>query len=83
VGADFGHEEDPVAAAFQALAHPVFGLPAMIFPAIVEESNSAIDGFANQPDGCVFVFGIAQMVSAESECRDLDVVPAEIPGENV
>ena len=77
VGADLGHEEDFVAAALQALAHPVFRFAAMVFPAVVEEGDAAIDCFLDDSNRGGNVWRIAEMVAAKAECRNTDIVPAK------
>ena len=75
--ADLGHQETWSRRAFQAFAHPVFGFAAMIFPAVVEEGDAAVDGFVHQADSGLLVFGVAEMVAAESERGNLVAVPSE------
>ena len=70
MGANFGHQEGLIAAALQSLAHPVFTFAAMIFPAVIEESDAAIEGFVDQGDGGRFIFGGAEMVAAHAERGD-------------
>jgi transcription elongation factor GreA len=77
VSADFRHEKDLVAATFEALAHPVFGLATMVFPAVVEEGDAAIDGFLDDANRGGDIGSVAEVVSAETECRDTDIVTAE------
>src|SRR3954470_11960136 len=43
VRAYFGHQEDPFPLATQRRTHPVFGFSAMIFPAIIEKCDAAVD----------------------------------------
>src|SRR5450755_248516 len=80
--AHFGHQENTIADAFQSLAHPIFGFSAMIFPAVIEECDSSFDGIVHQADSRIFVFGIPQVMAAEPECRDLNVMPAEAADRN-
>jgi hypothetical protein len=77
--ADFGHEKDLVPPAFQTLAHPVFALPAVVFPAVVEKCDSVVDRFVNYPDSGLLIFRIPKMVSAEPQRGDLHIVPTELP----
>jgi hypothetical protein len=79
MGADFGHEEDLVPPSFQTLTHPVFALPAMVFPAVVEKCDSIADSFVNHPDSGLLIFRIPKMVSAEPQRGDLHIVPSELP----
>ncbi len=65
------HQKYAVAAAPQAFAHPDFALAAMIFPAVVEESDAAVYRFLDDAYRGLLVLGIAQMgghhmASAES-----------------
>src|ERR1700686_3014955 len=65
--ADLCHQENAVPLAAQCRPHPVFAFAAMIFPAIIEEGNPAIDGGMCNP-GCRFqVLEIAQVMATESE----------------
>ena len=69
VRADFGHQKDFVAPAFQRLAHPIFTFSAMIFPAVVEKGDPVIDGLLNDTYGSLFVLGVAQVVAAQIPAR--------------
>src|ERR1700722_12048103 len=77
VRANLRHQENLVALSFEARAHPDFAFPAMIFPAIVEEIDPAVDRLRNQADGRLLVFGIAQMVPSESQSRNADACFSE------
>ena len=70
---DLCHEEYLVPPAFQALAHPVFRLAAVIFPAVVEERDSAVDGLVTNLHGCSFVLRVPKMMTAQAKSRNLDV----------
>ena len=72
VRADLGHQEDFVAAALQALAHPVFGFAAVVFPAVVEERDAAVDGLLNESNGGGDVGSVAEVMAAEAECRNTE-----------
>src|SRR3984957_20667676 len=50
----------------------------MIFPAIIEECDAAIDGLPNEPYRGGLIRCIAEMMSAISYRRDLDVVATEL-----
>jgi hypothetical protein len=63
--ANLRHEEDFVAEAFQAFAHPILGFASVIFPTVVEKSNSAIDSFMNDLNGGRFIGRVAEVVPAE------------------
>jgi hypothetical protein len=52
----------------------------MIFPAIIEKGHAAVDCVTHQPHGGGFILGVAQVMAAEAERRDLDIVAAETPG---
>jgi hypothetical protein len=75
--ADLGHQKHFVAAAFQAFPHPIFSFAAMIFPAVVKKSDAAIDGLLDDANGGLLVRGVALMMAAESQCRNLLVVAPE------
>jgi hypothetical protein len=42
VRADLRHQENFVAPAFQAFAHPVFRFAAVVFPAVIEKIDSRV-----------------------------------------
>ena len=67
VCADLGHQEDFAATGLDGGAHPVFGLAAMVFPAVVEEIDSRINCAIHKGKGRLLVFGVAQMVAAHAE----------------
>ena len=71
VGADLGHQEHAVAPALQRFAHPVFGLAAMIFPAVVEEVDPAVDRLVDDPDRRLLVLRVAEVMSAEASAETL------------
>ena len=54
----------------------------MILPAVIEEGNAAVDRFLHHADGGTFIFGIAQMVTAEAKRGDMDIVTAEAADRN-
>ena len=62
---------------FQALAHPIFRFAAMVFPAVVEEGDAAIDRFLDNSDRRGDIRRIAEVVAAKTECRNTDIVPAK------
>ena len=49
----------------------------MIFPAVVEKLDAAVDGFVNEADGVVDCFGVAQVMAAHAERGDFDAVAAQ------
>jgi hypothetical protein len=69
---DLGHEEDflPVAIA-QSLPHTDFTGTAIIVPAVVHESDPAVDGFADNRYALRFISLFADMISAQANGRDL------------
>ena len=72
VRADLGHQKDFVSAPLQAFAHPVFGLSAVIFPAVVKERDAAIHCFLDDANGrLLFVFRVSQVMPTEAQGRDL------------
>jgi hypothetical protein len=79
---NLGHQEHAIAEALQAVSHPNFSLPAMIFPTVVEECNPAIHRLPNEPYRGATVRRISKMMPAESYRRDLDVVAAELSKRN-
>ena len=79
VGADLGHQKHFVPAAFQPFSHPVFGLPAVVFPAVVKERYPAIDRFLHDADRRPLVGGIAQVVSTKSQGRDILIMAPKRP----
>src|SRR5690242_15485908 len=82
VRADFGHEEHTTANALQAFSHPIFSLAAMIFPAVIEEGDAAVHRLADHPHRGGLVGGIADVVAAEAESGNVEVVAAERAGGN-
>ncbi len=78
VSADFGHEEDFVAIAFEGVAHPDFGFAAVIFPAVIEEGYAAVDGFVNDLGGHLSIFSVAEMVSTETQSGDFLIVATKL-----
>src|SRR5579863_161594 len=82
MGTDLGHEEHAIAHARQTVAHPDFGLAAMVFPAIVEECNAAIHGLPDKAYRGVNVRRIAEMMAAEAQRRDLHVVATKLSQRN-
>ena len=65
-----------VAEAGETLAHERLGLAAAVFPAIVEERDARVDGLMHKTDGSLLVGRVAEVVAAEAEGRDGDVVVA-------
>lgn len=49
----------------------------MIFPAVVEESDSAIDGAGDDFFGCLLILGVTKMMAPQAERRDLNAGLAE------
>jgi hypothetical protein len=45
----------------------------MVFPTVIEEVDSAIDGFMNNADRGLLVFRSAQMMTTEGQRRDFDI----------
>ena len=79
VRANLGHQEDFVAPALEAAAHPVFRLAVVVFPAVVEERDARVDGLVDQLDGVVHGLQIAEMMSADAEGRHFHIGTAERP----
>src|SRR6185312_15878796 len=79
VRADFGHQENLIALAAERAPHPVLSFAAMVFPAVVEEVDAAIDCLVDEAGCGGLVFRIAQMMAAEAERRYLSAGPAETP----
>ena len=50
----------------------------MIFPAVIEEGDAAVDGFLDDAGGGLEVFGGSEVVTAEAEGGDLLVVATEL-----
>jgi hypothetical protein len=59
MSADFGHQEHAVALTSQAASHPNFGLAAMVFPTVVEEMDTSVDGPADNCFARFQVFRVA------------------------
>ena len=75
---DLSHKKDAIAFSFQARAHPVFCLAAMVLPAIVEERDAVIDSLADQAHSSWFVRCRSEMMSAHSEGGNLNASFAEV-----
>ena len=58
-----------------AFAHPVFRFAAVIFPAVVEERDAAVDRLRDDPHRRGLVLRVAQMMSAQTQRRDVRSVP--------
>jgi hypothetical protein len=54
----------------------------MIFPAIVEKRDAAIDRLLDDLNRRRFVRGIAQVMATKSQCRHLLIVPPKWPHGN-
>src|ERR1700730_14052358 len=79
VGADLCHQEDFVALAAKRRAHPVLGFASMIFPAVIEESNAAVDSGMRNPRSRFQVLIIAEVMAAKSERGDFYAGVTERP----
>ena len=67
----FGHEEDLAAVAVaEGLAHADFAEAVVVVPAVVEEGDAAVDGFADEGDALVGVGLFADVVAAEADGGD-------------
>src|SRR5436190_16286897 len=75
---DLGHEEDflPVAVA-QSLPHTDFTGTAIIVPAVVHESDPAVDAPADNCDALRLVSLFADMISAQADGRDFFSSPPQ------
>src|SRR5205085_539459 len=85
VGADLGHEEDPVPAPLQSSPEPVFRLPVPVLPAVVKEGDARIHGLVDEADGLVDRLEVSQMMAANAEDGDLRAgssppPPRDLPG---
>ena len=78
VSADFSHEKNFVTPALKGAAHPGFGFAVVIFPAVVEKSDAAVDGFLDDASGGLKVFCRTEVVAAEAEGGDLLVVATQL-----
>ena len=70
---DLRHQENLIAQAFEPLAHPVLGFAAVILPAVVEESDSAVDCLIANLDGGGLILCIAKMMPAQPKRGNLDI----------
>jgi hypothetical protein len=59
------HQKDFVAPALEALPHPIFRFPTMVFPAVVEERDPAIHGFLDNSNCGRKIGRIAEMMATE------------------
>jgi hypothetical protein len=67
----FRHQEDPVAAPFQRLAHEAFALAVVILPGVVHEGDAGVDGGVHDADGGPPRLDLAEVVPAKAERRHL------------
>jgi len=63
----FCHQKYFVTASLQAGSHPELGLASPVFPAVVVESNSVVDGFLNNTHRSFFVGRVAQVMTAKAK----------------
>lgn len=83
VRADFGHQEDLMAPAFQRFAHPFFTAPVVILPGIVHKCDAGLDRLMDDPYRFALVFCAAEMSAAQRQHGDLDAGLAERPARNL
>src|SRR5579862_1746603 len=76
--AGLGHQKNFVAASFQSCTHPEFGLAAPVLPAIVEKSDTAVDGLVDHFDCGLLIGRVAEMMASEAECRNFRISAAEL-----
>jgi hypothetical protein len=73
VGTNLRHDESLIAPSAKTFTQPVLGFTAVIFPTIIVEGDSAIQGTVDDLYGGCFVFGCAQVVSSEAQSRNLHI----------
>ena len=67
-----GHQEGLVAVAIlEGLAHDLFGSSVVVFPGVVQERDTHVDGLAGQADADALVAVTADVVAAQAEDRDV------------
>src|SRR5258708_30298729 len=77
VSADIGHEEHFVAPALQGAPHPFLAAVVVVLPRVVEESHACVHCLLNYAHGIIERAKSSQVISAESDDRDLFAGPAE------
>jgi hypothetical protein len=77
VRADLRHQEDGIAAIGNRAAHPVFTLPIVVLPGVVEEIHTGIDGLVHDAHGFSRRTDAAQVIPAEADDGDPIGVPSE------
>src|SRR5271163_2814715 len=77
MSADLGHEKYFVAPAFQSTAHPNLRLAVVVFPAVIEKRDAAVDGFVNDALGLGLILGVSKVVTAKTEGRNLHIVASK------
>jgi hypothetical protein len=73
VRAHLGHQQDllPTSRRREGPPHPVLAATVVVLPAVVEEGDAAVDGFADDAVRLGEAGRVAEVVSADGEGRDL------------
>src|ERR1700691_2636393 len=71
VGADLAHQESLITPSLQTKSHPFFTSVGVVLPCIVEKRDSRIDRLLHQAHGQLARLHIPEMISAETDDRDL------------
>src|ERR1700688_3927919 len=83
VGANLAHQENFIAPALQTKSHPFFAPVVVVFPGVVEKSDSRIYRLLNQAYGQIARLHRPQMISANADDRDLLARFSEWPARNL
>jgi hypothetical protein len=78
----FCHQKYFVTASLQASSHPELGLTSPVFPAVVVESNSVVDGFLNNANRSFFIGCVAQVMTAKAKNGNFGVSASKLPEGN-
>lgn len=69
--ADLRHQEHLVAASLERAPHPLLALVLVVLPRVVEEGDARVDGGVDDADRLARRADRSEVISAESEQRDL------------
>src|ERR1700680_2497664 len=73
----FRHQDSAVPLALKSTTHPFLAQAVMIFPRIVEEVHAGIQGLIDNLGGFSVAVRRAEVVSANSQCRNLKTGAAQ------
>src|SRR5258708_8668282 len=74
----FRHQKYFVTASLQPSSHPELGLASPVFPAVVVESNSFVDGFLNNADRSLLIGRVAPVMTAKAQIDNFGVSASKL-----